>query len=103
MKTEILEIYGLSSEGIAYCEAEGLAKCFSAYASECAGEWISGIGFNQNSGYVYIALENGVQIASCLGREVEFLATDYMNGEEFFCSSYNEALSFYEKMQEDEE
>ena len=47
---------------IAFCEAHGLAKCFQAYADNCPSEDIMVIGFNPNSGYVYIALENGVSI-----------------------------------------
>lgn len=88
-----LTINGLS-ENIAYCEAMGLSKCFEAYAS--IGEEImeGGIGFNPNSGYVYIALENGVSICSMLGREVEYLVTDFYNGEERFFDNYEEALNF---------
>lgn len=92
-----LTIYGLS-ENIAYCEAQGLAKCFSAYAEECSRESImdGGIGFNENSGYVYIALENGISICSMLGRSVDFLVTNSKDGEETFFDSYAEAIEFNE-------
>lgn len=88
-----LTIHNLGTS-IAYCEAQGLAKCFEAYAENCAGEDIldGGIGFNPNSGYVYIALENGVTICSCLGRDVEYLVTDFETGEETFFGDYHEAL-----------
>lgn len=33
-------------------------------------------GFNEYSGNVYIALENGVTIASCFGQSVEYIVTD---------------------------
>ena len=56
-----------------------------------ASEDIFEIGFNENSGYVYIALENGVSIASCFGQSVEYIVTDMENGEEFFYDSYTEA------------
>ncbi len=95
MNTQTLTIHGLS-ENIAYCEAQGLANVFSAYAEHCAGETImdGGAGFNPNSGYIYIALENGIQICSMLGREVEYLVTDFEDGEETFFSTYNEAEEF---------
>jgi hypothetical protein len=84
-----LTIYGLN-ENIAYCEAMGLAKCFEAYAENCAGESIYSVGFNPNSGYVYIALEY-IQIVSMLGRAVEYVSTDFESGEEFFFDTYQEA------------
>lgn len=91
-RQEKIEIYGLSTDGVAYAEAQGLANCWGAYAEECAGEYIMEVGFNPNSGYVYIALENGVSICSMLGRGVEFLISDIMNGEEEFFDDYQEAL-----------
>ena len=50
-------------------------------------------GFNKNSGYVYIALENGVCICSCFGQAVEYLVTDFETGEEHFFETYKEALT----------
>jgi hypothetical protein len=85
------DIHNLSSN-IAHCEALGLSKCFAAYAHQCAGEDILCVGFNPHSGYVYIALENGVQICSMLGGDVEFLYTDSEDGTEFFYDNYNEAI-----------
>lgn len=85
-----LTIYNLSNP--AFCEAQGLAKVFQAYADNCAGEDIMMIGFNENSGYIYIALENGVTICSMLGREVEYLTTNFDNGEELFFDEYQTAL-----------
>lgn len=89
-QTEILTIYNLSNP--AFCEAQGLAKVFQAYADNCAGEDIMEVGFNPNSGYVYIALENGISICSMLGREVEYLTTNFDNGEETFFDDYEVAL-----------
>jgi len=91
-RREEITINGLSTDGVAYAEAQGLAQCWGAYAEECAGEYIMEVGFNANSGYVYIALDNGVSICSMLGRGVEFLISDIMNGEEEFFDDYNEAL-----------
>ena len=89
-----ITINGFDSHSLCYLEALGMSKIFEAYAS--IGEEIleDGIGFNPNSGYVYIALENGISICSMLGREVEFLVTDFYNGEERFFDNYEEALNF---------
>jgi hypothetical protein len=97
MNTQSLTIYGLS-DNIAYCEAKGLSNCFKAYADYCSRESImdGGIGFNSNSGYVYIGLENGIQICSMLGRDVEYLVTDFETGEENFFDTYEEAEKFTE-------
>lgn len=96
MKNESLQIYGIPQDGPAYCEALGISKVFSAYAEHCIRVSISegGVGFNPNSGYVYIALENGISICSMLGREVEYLVTNFDNGEEYFFETYDEALNF---------
>ncbi|MFN5250917.1 MAG: hypothetical protein ACK5DE_07695 [Bacteroidota bacterium] len=85
-----LEIHNVS-DSIPYCEAQGLANCFQAYADECAGESIMNVGFNPNSGCVYIALENGISICSMLGSGVEYLVTNFEDGEETFLESYGEA------------
>ena len=87
-----MKIEGIKGSSIAYKEAQGFGICFEAYANECAGEDIMEIGFNPNSGYVYIALENGVSICSMLGQSVEYIVTDFNDGEEFFLDSYEDAL-----------
>lgn len=94
-----ITINGIESS-IAYCEAKGFSKVFMAYANECPSEEIMEIGFNPNSGYVYIALENGISICSSLGGKVEFLVTNFHNGEETFYDTYKEALE-HESMEED--
>ena len=88
---QTLTIYNLSNP--AFCEAQGLAKVFQAYADNCAREEIMEVGFNPNSGYVYIALENGVSICSMLGREVEYLVTNFDTGAESFFDDYESSLS----------
>ena len=93
MLNQNLTINGLS-DSICYYEAQGLGLCFSAYADNSAGEDILEIGFNQNSGYVYIALENGVSICCAFGRGVVYLVSDYTNGNEHFFDSYHEAETF---------
>ena len=67
-------------------------KAFREYAF---GEEIMECGFNQNSGYVYIALENGIQIASCFGQSVDYIVYDYETGEEHFFETYEEAEYMY--------
>jgi hypothetical protein len=86
-----MEIHNLETP--AYCEAMGLSKVWKAYADECSREDIMQVGFNENSGYVYIALENGVTIGSCMGQDVEYITTDFETGEETFYNSYQEAIN----------
>lgn len=81
-----MEIHNLNNP--AFCEAMGLSNVFKAYAEECSGEEIMEVGFNPNSGYVYIALENGIQIASCMGQRVEYITFDFETGEESFFDNY---------------
>ena len=97
--TNNITINGIEGS-IAYCEAKGFARVFMAYANQCSREDIMEIGFNPNSGYVYIALENGISICSNLGQAVEFLVTNFYNGEETFYDTYEEALD-HESMEED--
>lgn len=78
-----------------YCETVGLANCFKA-VSELLGSYfidVDAIGFNDNSGYVYIALDNGISICSMLGREVEYLATCFDTGAEFFFDNYDDCIA----------
>lgn len=85
-----IEMHGLNSY-VSACEAQGLANCWQAYTDNCAGADIMSIGFNPNSGYVYIALEDGIQIGSCMGQSVEYIVTDFNDGTEYFLGSYGEA------------
>ena len=64
-----------------------------AYKDHAWGEDIMETGFNTSSGYVYIALENGVQICSCFGQDVEYCVFDFETGEEHFYNTYEEALN----------
>lgn len=91
-----MNIFNLESP--AYCEAMGLSKVFKAYAENCSREDIMEVGFNANSGYVYIALENGIQIACCMGQDVEFIVTEFETGEEFFLETYDEAVKQLEQV-----
>lgn len=86
-------IYNFSTS---FCELQGFSKCFQSYADNFAGEDVTdgGIGFNSNSGYTYIALENSITICSMLGREVEYLITNSNTGEETFFDTPEQAEEF---------
>ena len=64
---------------------------------------IEHIGFNTNSGYVFLALENGISIISAFGRGVDFLVTNYINGNEEIFDTYEEALNYLNGEEEEEE
>lgn len=81
------------TDSLAHLEAKGMSKVWMAYADNCAGEDIMEVGFNPNSGYVYIALENGVSIGSNLGGDVEYIVTNFNDDyEEFFFDDYETAI-----------
>jgi len=67
-----------------------------AFRVNCSKEFIMETGFNENSGYVYIALENGLQIASCFGQPVDYIIYDFETGEEQFFDTYEEAASYFD-------
>jgi hypothetical protein len=64
---------------------------------------IEHIVFNTNSGYVFLALENGISIISEFGRGVDFLVTNYRNGNEEIFDTYEEALNYLNGEEEEEE
>lgn len=70
----------------------------TAFNWYCKGEEIMECGFNKQSGYVYIALENGISIASCFGQSVEYIVTNYENGDEYFLENYTDALNKIETL-----
>lgn len=67
-----------------------------AYRDNCFGEEIMETGFNTSSGYVYIALENGVQIASCFGQSVDYIVYDFETGDDIFFDTYDEAIGYFD-------
>lgn len=81
-----MELHGFN-DSISKLEAIGLSECFKAYAENNCDEILE-IGFNPNSGFVYIALEDGVSICSYLGRRVQYLVTNFETGEETFFDNY---------------
>jgi hypothetical protein len=64
-----------------------------AHLKNAYNEEIMECGFNKQTGYVYIALENGIQIASCFGQNVEYIKYNYKTDEELFYDEYTEALN----------
>lgn len=81
-----LEIMGSS-------DIHSMHLVIEAYRSLDGNPWImeGGTGFNTSSGYVYIGLENGISICSCFGQSVDYLVTDFEDGEETFHDTYKEA------------
>jgi len=73
-----------------YLDAKSKSIVWAAYAEYFAGEEIMEEGFNINSGNVYIALENGVTIASAFGQAVDFYVYDFDNDDEFAFESIDE-------------
>lgn len=65
-----------------------------AYRDYAFKEDIIECGFNKNSGYVYIALENGIQIASCFGKDVEYIVYDNKLEDELFFDNYDESFDY---------
>ena len=70
-------------------------NCMKTYIDVCDEignmEDIMQVWYNSNSGYAYIALENGISICEAFNG-IEFLTTNFENWEETFSESYNEAL-----------
>jgi hypothetical protein len=77
---------------LGYSDALSKANVWERYAKHFAGEEIMEEGFNMNTGYVYLALENGITIASCFGQTAEFFVYDEEKNEEI-------SFLFYEDLQ----
>ena len=75
---------------VGYLDAKSKAIVWRTYAESFSNMTIMEEGYNPNSGYVYIALEIGVTIASAFGHEAEFIIYDYETGEENFLESLEE-------------
>ncbi len=74
-------------------DIESMHIVIKAFRDLDSDEYImdGGTGFNTSSGYVYIALENGITLASCFGQSVDYIVTDSDTGEESFYDTYEEA------------
>lgn len=82
------------TNSMAYLDAKSKSIVWDAYANHFAGEEITEEGFNINSGYVYIALENGVTIASNFGQGVVYFLIDFNTGEEIEFHSFEELETY---------
>jgi hypothetical protein len=77
-----------------YLEAIGKSKIWAAYAEHFAGELIVEEGFNINSGYVYLALDNGIKIACAFGRSVEYITYDFDQIMELYFYHYEDLQKY---------
>jgi hypothetical protein len=84
----------MENVSFAYLDAKSKSIVWNAYAENFAGEEIMAEGFNINSGYVYIALENGVTIASAFGKKVEYIVFDHESEQEDFLYTIEQVYSF---------
>lgn len=75
---------------LGYSDAISKSIVWRAYAIYFGGEEIIEEGFNMNSGYMYISLENGVTIASAFGQAVDFTIYDHETEQEIFFDSIEE-------------
>jgi hypothetical protein len=76
-------------------DANALTTLFSVYAqSDLAGECIC-FGYNDWTGYYYIAFENiSLQIVLTYRGDVMFMTTDFETGEEEYFDTEEEAMEY---------
>lgn len=83
-----------------YYEVTGLSNTLTAYKdlySDHSAD-IEEVGFNPDSGYVYLAMSNGITICSMLGQQAEYFVTDFNDGTEYFFTDIEEAFSKLEEL-----
>lgn len=78
-------------------DMESYILVLNEYRKYCFSEHIESVGFNENSGYVYIYLQNGISIASCFGQSVDYIINDPETEEEIFLDTYEEAKEYLNK------
>jgi hypothetical protein len=83
-----------------YSDAMSKSIVWAAYAEYFSGEEIMDEGFNINSGYIYLALEMGVTIASAFGQEVEYIVIDHETDEEMFFDSILSLQTYLEMVKQ---
>ena len=72
-------------------------KVLEAYYIHAENEELYEVDYNEKTGYVYIALENGITIANNSDR-VEYIVFDGKNGQEEFFDEYEQAENYkYER------
>jgi hypothetical protein len=77
-------------------DIESMNIVIDTYKDKASGEFIEFSGWNDQSGYAYIALESGIQIASCFGQDPDFIVYDHETEEEIFLDSFEEAQEYLE-------
>jgi hypothetical protein len=92
-----MNIFESTTKRFGYSDALSKASIWERYANYFAGEEIMEEGFNINTGYVYLALENGVTIASCFGQAAEFFVYDEETEEEISFLFYQDLQDYLNK------
>lgn len=92
-----MNIFESTTKRFGYSDALSKANIWERYANYFAGEEIMEEGFNLNTGYVYLALENGVTIASCFGQAAEFFVYDQDTDEEISFLFYQDLQNYLNK------
>ena len=77
-------------------DLESMNIVIDTYKDKASGEFIHSSGWNDQSGYAFIALESGVEILSCFGQDPDFIVYDHDTGEEIFFDSFEEAQEYTE-------
>jgi len=88
----ILSTHETNINNLATADLRSLAKCILAYADNCPMHDIEMSGYNSQSGYTYIGVDNGITIGSFAGQDVEFIVHDFETGEETFYQTYLAAV-----------
>jgi len=68
-------------------------QVLQAYYKHAENEELFEVDYNERTGYVYIALENGITIANNSDR-VEYIVFDSKNGQEEFFDEYEQAENY---------
>jgi len=76
-------------------DMQSFINILQAYIDHAFNINIEYYGFNTSSGNVFLELDNGVCIASCFGRSVDYILTD-QDGEEIEFTNYRDALDYQE-------
>lgn len=79
-------------------DMQSLTLVLDAFREFAFNQEVEDYGFNTNSGYVWLYLTNGCTIASCFGQDVDYIFTDFDNGEEVFLDTYQEWFEYDKKV-----
>jgi len=86
-------------EVVSYRQAKALSVLMNAYAESCLCPEAICFGFNDWTGYYYIAFENySLQIVLDRKENLLWMTTDITNGEEEFFDNEEEALEHLAKL-----